>query len=243
VCKVRGLTWGPARLGPVFYERRVAFHAVVTLWGGLPAQESWVLLLGPDCSLVEWARAPELGELRARDGLYQIHDTLTPETCDAFGEAARRHFDALLDEREREWERQVGKLRDDELQRLSAFFAARVEEEEERSRRRTPHAEVHDLEGGDTTSLKLEWERRAAEVRSRWALRTEVRLWGIEEWSWPVAELEQELKAGAMRLRVTSRVDVARARPALPACPGCGAPAEMLVRARGAVACVRCAPS
>jgi hypothetical protein len=201
-----------------------------------------VLLLAPDRSLVEWARAPELGELRARDGLYQIHDTLTPEQCDAFGEAARVHFEALLDDREREWERQVGRLRDDELQRLSAFFAARVEEEEERSRRRTPNAEVHDLEGGDTTSLKLEWERRAAEVRSRWALRTEVRVWGVEEWSWPVADLEQELKAGAVRVRVNSRVDVARARPALPPCPNCGTPAEMLVRARGGVVCVRCAP-
>ncbi len=242
VCKVRGLTWGAPRLGPVFYERRVAFHAVVTLWGGLPSQESWVLLLAPDRSLVEWARAPELGELRARDGLYQIHDTLSPADCDAFATAARGHFDALLDEREREWERQVGRLRDDELRRLSAFFAARVEEEEERSRRRTPNAEVHDLEGGDTTSLKLEWERRAAEVRSRWTLRTEVRLWGIEEWSWPVAELEQELKAGAVHVRLTSRVDVARARPALPNCPNCGTPAEMLVRARGGVVCVRCAP-
>ena len=40
VCKVRGLTWGRPRLGPVVYERRVAIHAIVTLWGGLPAQES-----------------------------------------------------------------------------------------------------------------------------------------------------------------------------------------------------------
>ena len=243
VCKVRGLTWGTPRLGPVFYERRVAFHAVVTLWGGLPAQESWVLLLGPDRSLVEWARAPELGELRARDGLYQIHDTLAPEECDALTVAARRHFDALLDEREREWEAQIGRLRDDELQRLSAFFAARVEEEEERGRRRVSAGDVHEMEDGDATSLKLEWERRAAEVRARWGLRTEVRWWGIEEWSWPVADLEQELKAGAVHVRVTSRVDVARGRPALPGCPGCGAPAEMLVRARGAVACVRCAPA
>ena len=242
VCMVRGLTWGTPRLGPVFYERRVAFHAVVTLWGGLPVQESWVLLLAPDRSLAEWARAPELGELRARDGLYQIHEALTPGECDAFAEAARGHFESLLDEREKEWERQVGRLRDDELQRLSAFFAARVEEEEERSRRRAPSSEVHDLEGGDTTSLKLEWERRAAEVRSRWTLRTEVRLWGIEEWSWPVAELEQEVRAGAVHVRLVSRVDVARARPALPACPTCGTPAEMLVRARGGVVCVKCAP-
>jgi hypothetical protein len=98
------------------------------------------------------------------------------------------------------------------------------------------------MEGGDATSLKLEWERRAAEVRHRWALRTEVRMWGLEEWAWPVADLEQELRAGAIRLRLTSRVDVARGRPALPACPGCGTPAEMLVRARGGVACVRCSP-
>src|SRR2546428_855904 len=32
-----------------------------------------------------------------------------------------------------------------------------------------------------STSLKLEWERRAAEVRGRWALRTEIRTWGVVE--------------------------------------------------------------
>src|SRR5436309_12541666 len=36
VCKVRGLSWGHSRLGPVRYDRRVAFHGVVTGWGGLP---------------------------------------------------------------------------------------------------------------------------------------------------------------------------------------------------------------
>jgi hypothetical protein len=97
------------------------------------------------------------------------------------------------------------------------------------------------MEGGDVTTLKLEWERRSAEVRQRWALRTEIRIWGLEEWSWPVAEIEQELRAGAVHVRLKSPVDVARGRPALPACPGCGAPAEMLVRARGAIGCVRCA--
>ncbi|NOT33189.1 MAG: hypothetical protein HOP12_03365 [Candidatus Eisenbacteria bacterium] len=242
VCKVRGLTWGPPRLGPVTYERRVAIHAVVTLWGGLPAQEEWVLLLGPDGALIEWARSPELGELRARDGLYQIHDELSAEEIERLVTAAREHFDAVLGEREREWEQGVGPRRDEELRRLSAFFAARVEEEEERTRRRISGADVAETEDGDTTSLKLEWERRAAEVRQRWALRTEVRWWGIEEWAWPVAELEQELRAGAMHVRLTSRVDVARGRPALPRCPGCGTPAEMLVRARGTVACAHCAP-
>src|SRR5438093_1315557 len=139
VCRVRGLTWGTPRLGPVRYERRMAFHAVVTLWGGLPVQESWVLLLDRDRSLVEW-------------------------------------------------------------------------------------------------------ERRAAEVSQRWALRTDVRLWGLEEWSWPVAELEQGLKVGAVRVKLVSRVDVARGQPELPACPSCGSAAEMLVRVRGAVACEHCAP-
>jgi len=118
-----------------------------------------------------------------------------------------------------------------------------VEEEEERSRRRVAGNDVHDLEGGDATSLKLEWERRAAEVCHRWALRTEVRWWGVTEWAWPVLELEQELKAGAMRVRLTSRVDAARGRPALPLCPGCQTPAEMLVRARGSIACPACAPA
>ena len=42
LCRVRGLTWGAPRLGPVRYERRVAFHAVITRWGGLPWQEQWV---------------------------------------------------------------------------------------------------------------------------------------------------------------------------------------------------------
>jgi hypothetical protein len=241
VCRARGLAWGEPRLGPVRYERRVGVHAVVTLWGGLPAQEPWVLLLGPDHSLVEWARSAELESVRARDGLYQIHDPLGREDCDGFAAAARTHIDALLDRREQEWESAIGRLRDEELGRLSTFFSARVEEEEERSRRRISGGDVHDLEGGDTVSLKLEWERRAAEVCQRWALRTEVRWWGLTEWSWPVAEIEQELRAGAMHVRLTSQVDVARGRPALPRCPGCGAPAEMLVRARGSVACPACA--
>jgi hypothetical protein len=243
VCRVRGLAWGPPRLGPVRYERRVAFHCVVTLWGGLPAQESWVMLVGPDGELLEWERGAELPDVRSREGLYQIADPLSPEACDRLAGRAREHLDGVLAEREEEWEHSVGRLREDELGRLANFFSARIEEEEERSRRRsTGNGEESEMEGGDTTSLKLEWERRAAEVRHRWALRTEVRLWGLEEWSWPIADLSQELRAGAIRLKLESRVDVARGRPALPACPGCGAPAEMLVRARGAVACVRCAP-
>jgi len=40
-----------------------------------------------------------------------------------------------------------------------------------------------------------------------------------------------------------SSAAVARGRPQFPGCPSCGQPAEMLVRARGAVACVRCAPA
>jgi hypothetical protein len=242
VCRVRGLVWGTPRLGPVRYERRVAFHAIVTLWGGLPAQEPWVMLVGPEGDLLEWERGSELSGVRAREGLYQIAEALAPEACERLAERAREHLETLLARREEEWERAVGRLREDELSRLANFFAARIEEEEERSRRRTPNGDESEMEGGDATSLKLEWERRAAEVRHRWALRTEVRMWGLEEWAWPVADLEQELRAGAVRLRLTSRVDVARGRPALPACPGCGAAAEMLVRARGAVACVRCAP-
>ena len=153
---------------------------------------------------------------------------------------ARAHFDRLLEEREEEWERAVARSRDDELARLGAFFSARIEEEEERLRRRTGNGEEAEIEHGDATSLKLEWERRAAEVRNRWALRTELRVWGVSEWSWPVAELEQELRAGAVHVRVQSRVDVARGRPGSPACPSCGHHAEMLVRAHGAVACERC---
>ena len=167
---------------------------------------------------------------------------LAPEACDRLAARAREHLDTLLGRREEEWERGVGRQREDELSRLSSFFAARIEEEDERTRRRGPNGDESEMEGGDATSLKLEWERRAAEVRHRWALRTEVRMWGLEEWAWPVADLEQELRAGAVRLRLTSRVDVARGRPALPACPRCQSPAEMLVRARGGVACVRCAP-
>ena len=242
VCRVRGLTWGPPRLGPVRYERRVAFHAMVTLWGGLPAQEPWTILLDTNGNLIEWHRVAGVPEVRSRDGLYQIAEDLEPRSVRASGAAARASaWSDWWRAREREWERAVGRLRDDELGRLSSFFAARVEEEEERSRHRTP-SEGADIQEGDVTSLKLEWERRAQEVRQRWALRTEVRLWGLEEWAWPLADLEQELRAGAVHLRLTSAVDVARGRPAVPLCPTCGTPADMLVRARGSVACVNCGP-
>ena len=243
VCRTRGLVWGAPRLGPVRYERRVAFHAVVTLWGGLPAQEPWILLVGPDGELVEQHRETEMPGVRGRDGLYQIGEDLPPETCDELAQSARRHLEAMLAEREREWERSVGRLRDDELARLSSFFAARVEEEEERARRRVANPEGPELEdGSDTTSLKLEWDRRAHEVRQRWALRTEVRLWGIEEWAWPVTEIEQEVRSGAVHRKLQGRVDVARGRPALPPCPTCGTPADMLVRMKGTIACVACGP-
>lgn len=242
VCRVRSLTWGPARLGPVRYERRVAFHAIVTRWGGLPVQEPWVILLDAEGNLLEKVQGRSLDDLRTREGLYQIGDDLDPGLRERWMRAARAHFDALMDEREREWESEVGRLRDDELERLGEFYSARIEEEEERLRRRTTHAgDESDLAHGDATSLKLEWERRAAEVRHRWALRTEIRLWGIEEWSWPVADLEQELRAGAVHVRLHAQVDVARGQPALPQCPSCGAVAEMLVRSGGHAACVRCA--
>src|SRR6185503_1677268 len=83
VCRVRGLTWGPPRLGPVRYERRVAFHVVVTLWGGLPAQEAWVLLLDSNGELLEWERGRSLPDLRSREGLYQIADGVTAEAREA----------------------------------------------------------------------------------------------------------------------------------------------------------------
>lgn len=244
VCKVRGLTWGPPRLGPVRYERRAAFHVVLTRWGGLPLQESWVLLLAQDGSLIERVPQVELEGVRSREGLYQIAEALEGEARERWAEQARAHLDALVEEREREWEREISRHREAELRRLGDFFSARIEEEEERQRRRTGAAEEADVDhGGDATSLKLEWERRAAEVRQRWAVRSEARLWGIAEWSWPVLRLEQELKSGAVHVRLESRVDVARGLPELPACPTCGTPAEMLVRARGSVACVRCARS
>jgi hypothetical protein len=182
-----------------------------------------------------------LPDLRSREGLYQITDAVNSETRDRWFARARAHLEALRAQSEEEWEVSLGRMREEELGRLSAFFAARIEEEEERSRRRTPNGDEADMEDGDTTSLKLDWERRAAEVRNRWALKTELRMWGVEEWAWPVADLEQVLKAGAVQVRLKGRVDVARARPALPLCPGCGTPAEMLVRARGAVACAQCA--
>ena len=209
----------------------VAIHAIVTLWGGLPAQESWVLLLGPDRSLVEWARAPELGELRARDGLYQIHESLTPEEVDGFAAAARILFQAVLDEREHEWEQAVARRRDEELTRLSAFFASRVEEEEERSRRRTPGAEMAEMEDGDTVSLKLEWERRAAEIRQRCAAHRGPL---VGHRGMGVAGRTTGLRAAPCTCG-SGRVDVARSA-ALP-CPGSGRDAGAGPRRR-----VVCAP-
>lgn len=240
VVRVRGLTWGPPRIGPVRYERRVAFHAVITRWGGLPWQEQWVVLVGAGGEVLERESAPQVSGVRPREGLYQMPEALEPELRGLWLSRARATLEELAAEREAEWAVTVGRLRDDELDRLGAFFAARIEEEEERQRRRTSRDE-HELQHGDATSLKLEWERRAAEVRGRWAIRTEVRLWGIEEWSWPVADLEQELRYGAVHVKLRSLVDVARGRPAAPACPSCGRPAEMLVRSKGHAACEHCA--
>src|SRR5262249_14185889 len=122
VCRVRGLTWGPPRLGPVRYERRVGFHAVVTLWGGLPAPEAWVILVGSEGQLLEWERTDDLPEVRSREGLYQINDPLSPDECVRWAARAREQLEVLLGEREAEWESAVGRQREEELGRLSAFF-------------------------------------------------------------------------------------------------------------------------
>lgn len=244
VCRVRGLTWGAPRLGPVHYERRISVHAVLTRCGGLPLQESWVVLLDSEGRVLERIESVELPDVRAREGLYQIATDLESEERELWMSRAHAAFVALLRERHEAWEASVARLRDDELARLGAFFSTRIEEEEERLRRRTGGVEESEVDHqGDATSLKLEWERRAAEVHQRWSIHTELRLWGLSEWSWPVATLEQELRAGAVHVRLTSRVDVARGRPELPACPSCGTTAEMLVRARGMVCCVQCAPA
>ena len=242
VCRVKGLTWGPSRLGPVRYERRVSVHAVVTRWGGLPWQEPWTVMLGPGGEFIEWDITPGMPEIRSREGLYQIADELASAERAHWMEQAREQLDRLTREREAEWEGSVARLRDTELDRLGSFFSSRIDEEEERMRRRVSRTDESDIDGsGDITSLKLEWERRAAEVRQRWALLIEVRLWGLVEWSWPVADLEQEVRSGAMRVRLVSRVDVARGRPAAPRCPSCGEPAEMLARVKGSIGCNRCA--
>ena len=242
VCRVKGLTWGPARLGPVRYERRVSVHAVVTRWGGLPWQEPWTVMLDHAGEFLEWDITPGMPDIRSREGLYQIGDDLTSDERARWMDQARSHLERLTQEREAEWESSVARLRDAELDRLGAFFSSRIEEEEERVRRRVSHADEADVHAtGDIKSLKLEWERRAAEVRLRWALMIEVRLWGLVEWSWPVADLQQEVRSGAMRVRLDSRVDVARGRPAPPKCPACGEVAEMLVRVRGHIGCTHCA--
>ena len=166
VCKVRGLTWGQPRLGPVRYERRVAFHAVITRWGGLPWQEQWVVLVGSGGEVLERVQAPQVPDVRPREGLYQMGEELEAALSERWLQSARATLEDLAGEREREWEVTVGRVRDAELERLGAFFSARIEEEEDRQRRRVGHDE-HELEHGDATSLKLEWERRAAEVRHR----------------------------------------------------------------------------
>ena len=54
----------------------------------------------------------------------------------------------------------------------------------------------------------------------------------------PIAPTVQE-----RTMKLKARVDVARGRPALPGCPTCGQPAEMLVRDHGTACCAACAPN
>ncbi len=241
VCRLRGLRWGEARLGPVRYVSRVALHLGLSLWGGLPEQEHWVLVTDDSGEPVERASGRELGGLRSREGWPPHWDAPDLSRRAGLWSRMRAGLEGLLTERQAEWEQTVTRQRDEELRRLRGFFAARLSEEEERARRRQPGADEAAVNGGDATSIKLEWDRRSAEVEARWAVRLEARLWGIVDWAWPVAELDQELRAGAMHVRLRGRVDVARGLPGLPACPGCARPAELLVRSHGGVGCVHCA--
>ena len=100
VCRVKGLTWGRSRLGPVRYERRVSVHTIVTRWGGLPWQEPWTVMLGPGGEFLEWDITPGMPEVRTRERLYQITDELTGEEREHWVTQARTHLERLTRERE-----------------------------------------------------------------------------------------------------------------------------------------------
>jgi len=110
---------GTPRLGPVRYERRVAFHAVITRWGGLPWQEQWVVLVGAGGEVLERDQAPQVPNVRPREGLYQMGEELEPALRELWLQRARETLEELAAEREREWEVSVGRLRDAELDRLA----------------------------------------------------------------------------------------------------------------------------
>ena len=162
-----------------------------------------MVLLGPDGELLECVRGSELPELRAREGLYQITESLAAEERERWRRGRATHLDDA-----------AGRARATNGSARSPACATtswsdwRPSSRRASRRRRSGcgaaprNGDESEIEHGDATSLKLEWERRAAEVRQRWALRTEMRLWGLEEWSWPVAELEQELRAGAVHVRL-----------------------------------------
>jgi len=136
----------------------------------------------------------------------------------------------------------VGRIRDDELDRLGAFFSARIEEEEERLRRRAGHDE-HELEHGDATSLKVEWERRAAEVRQRWEMRTRAALGYRGVVVAGRACSSRSCARGRCTFKLKTVVDVARGRPALPPARRAGAPPRCSCARRGTACCAECAPS
>ena len=240
VCRVRGLTWGPARLGPVHYERRVSIHSIVTRWGGLPWQEPWVVMLGPEGDFLEWDIAAELPNVRVREGLYQIPDPLTDAQRGEW--MARTHASRPADARSRGGvgaERVTTPRRRTRASRLVLLVAHR----RRGGAAAPPYRQRRGL--GDRGRRRDVAQARVGAPRRRGppALGAAHRgqAVGIVEWSWPVAEIEQELRAGAVRVKLTSHVDVARGQPAPPHCPHCDSEAEMLVRIRGSVACPQCA--
>src|SRR4029078_6949848 len=98
-------------------------------WGGLPWQEPWIVMLGPQGEFLEWDISPEMPELRTREGLYQIAEEVDGDERARWMAQAREQLDRLLVEREAEWEHTVSRLRDAELDRVGAFLLSRIEGE------------------------------------------------------------------------------------------------------------------
>jgi len=69
-----------------------------TRWGGLPLQEPWVVLLGPDGQLLETELGSQLSGVRPREGLYQISEPPSDEQRVYWMERARAALEGLLDE-------------------------------------------------------------------------------------------------------------------------------------------------
>lgn len=217
------------KMGKMRWVCQVIYHLTLTLRGGVAEQDLRSVLADPRGPIFEFLESEDRRRWQIEPGFPddQVSWGETDVSQEVPAEEARALWSSLLEwlnrvqiSRLERWRRRCDENRDVDLERINAYYEARLEEETERRRRRRD--DLEDEDGASESQLKLEWSQRVKAVRARWQPQASVRLWGIEELARPRIPVMWDLKTPDGSAVLSSEIDLADGALTRLPCPVCG---------------------